>query len=96
MTAMDRRPNSFEMSTEDQYRIARLYEEVSSRLEEMALIGARVTGIPLTPDTVRKFAPHAGADFTYDVDIEIICGPTACGCMYRDASGNWAWAYPCA
>jgi hypothetical protein len=96
MTATDDRPDSYPMTAEDQYRVTRLYEEISSRVEELALIGARVTGIPLTPDTVRKFAPSKTAAEIYDVDVEIICGPTACGCMYRDANGHWQWQYPCA
>ena len=48
MTPTDDRPNSFATNAEDQYRIARRYEEISSRLEEIALIGARVTGTTLT------------------------------------------------
>ena len=98
MTQTDDRPNSYAMSAEDQYRIARLYEEISSRLEEMALIGARVTGTKLSRDTVRKFLPNAPThDRIYDVDVEIICGPSGvCGCIYRDADGVWRWAYPCA
>ena len=95
MTPTDDRPNSFTMSAEDQYRIARLYEEISSRLEEIALIGARVTGTALTRETVRKFVPNAPTH-GYDVDVEIICGPTdVCGCIYRDAAGVWRWSYPC-
>lgn len=96
MSPMDDRPNSYAMNAEDQYRITRLYEEISSRLEEIALIGARVTGAAVTGDTVRKFAPNPSAH-GYDVDIEIVCGPSGvCGCIYRDANGQWQWQYPCA
>lgn len=96
MTPTDDRPNSYAMSEEDQYRVARLYEEISSRLEEIALIGARVTGTELTSDSVRKFAPSSSRFLSYDVDVEIVCGPTSCACIYRDANGQWAWQNPCA
>jgi hypothetical protein len=66
-------PSGGVMSAEDQYRIARLYEEVQGRLEEMALIGARVMGIELPPGTVRKFQPVELANESYMVDVEIIC-----------------------
>ena len=98
MTPTDDRPNSFATNAEDQYRIARLYEEISSRLEEIALIGARVTGTTLTRDALRKFAPNPPTThYVDDVDVEIVCGPTGtCGCIYRDADGIWRWQYPCA
>jgi hypothetical protein len=35
-------PTTYEMSPEDQCRVARLYEEIAERLEELALIGARL------------------------------------------------------
>ncbi|WP_156749994.1 hypothetical protein [Mycobacterium sp. E2479] len=97
MTQTDDRPNSYAMNAEDQYRIERLYEETRSRLEEIALIGARVTGTALTGDIVRKFAPVAKTHSAPDVDVEIICGPSGtCGCIYRDDNGQWRWQYPCA
>jgi hypothetical protein len=81
-------------SSEDQYRVARLYEEVRGRLEELAMITARAAEIKLTDDTVRKFAPNRSAQNTYDVDIEIVCSPTgSCICIFRDASGQWTWEY---
>ena len=93
-------PNAHDMSQEDQYRIARLYEEVRGRLEEMALIGARVAGFTLTDDMERKFLPRPPShDFsTYDVDVEIVCPPPdvgPCACIYRKADGTWGWEQPC-
>jgi hypothetical protein len=93
------RPNSYEMHEEDQYRVARLYEEIRSRLEELALIGARVGGFTLTDEMVRKFVPQPSPEFEiYDVDVEIVCPPPdvgPCGCIYRDATGVWRWEQPC-
>jgi len=45
-------------------RLNRLTEEVQGRLEEMALICARVAGIKLDPNAVRKFVPRNPADHT--------------------------------
>lgn len=89
--------NAHDMSPEDQYRIARLYEEVRGRLEEMAMIGARVAGFTLTDGMTRKFEPRP-ASHGYDVDIEIVCPPPdvgPCACIYRKADGTWGWEQPC-
>lgn len=51
-------PKRYEFSPEDRYRVSRLTEEIQGRLEELAKIGARVSGIRLTPDMVRKYAPQ--------------------------------------
>lgn len=95
-------PKTYEMSPEDQYRVARLYEEIAGRLEELALIGARVVGFTLTDDVVRKFTPLDVSSPTFDrpyiVDVEIVCPPRGvgpCACMYRRADGTWAWESPC-
>jgi hypothetical protein len=52
------RQTAREFSPEDRYRVSRLTEEIQGRLEELAEIGARVSGIRLTPDMVRKYAPQ--------------------------------------
>lgn len=91
-------PNAHDMSPEDQYRIARLYEEVCGRLEEMAMIGARVAGFTLTGDMTRKFAPRPLSTHGYDVDVEIVCPPPdvgPCACIYRKADGTWGSEQPC-
>jgi hypothetical protein len=98
--AYEHPPSSGVFSHEDQYRIARLHEEVSGRLEEMALIVARVAGFKLTPDAVRKFQPteRARESDSYDVDVEIVCPPPdvgPCACIYRKADGTWGWEQPC-
>jgi len=86
------------MVEEDQYRIARLYEEIRERLEEMAKIGARVAGFTLTDDMDIKFVPRPPSQDSYDVDVEIVCPPEGvgpCACIYRKADGTWGWEQPC-
>ena len=89
-----------DLSPEDQYRISRLYEEIRSRLLEIALIGSRVMNFELTSDMVLKFEPahEAAQDRSYDVDVEIICPPPelgACACIYRGEDGQWHYERPC-
>lgn len=50
--------NRYEMTPEDTQRMARLSEEVRSRLLEMALITARTAGLDLGANAVIKFVPH--------------------------------------
>jgi hypothetical protein len=94
--------NAYDMTPEDQYRVARLYEEICGRLEELAMIGARVAGFSLSEGTVRKFAPLEVSgellDAGYDVDVEVVCPPEGvgpCACIYRKADGTWGWEQPC-
>lgn len=86
------------MSPEDQYRISRLYEEIRARLLEMAMIGARATGLAITDDMVIKFDPNheAAKQRAYEVDVEIICpGFGPCACIYRGTDGQWHWEREC-
>ena len=75
------------LSSPDRERMSQLYEEVAGRLKEMALITARVLGIPpdatqgvrLTPtDTGPK---DSSAQFRY----AIVCGTDSCGCYDYEA-----------
>jgi hypothetical protein len=76
-------PTRVELRPDDRERMQRLAEEVRGRLEEMALITGRTLGIPVTRDSIRKFAP-AAADQPV---IEIVCAPNGpCGC-YVDPPG---------
>jgi hypothetical protein len=43
---------------DDAQRLTRLAEEVRGRLEEIALIAARIGGIELDPNSARKFNPR--------------------------------------
>jgi hypothetical protein len=83
---------------EDQYRINRLYEEIRGRLEELAMITSRASGIRLTDDTRRTFNPQPLSSDRYVVDVEIICPPPGlgdCACIYRRPDGVWDWERPC-
>jgi hypothetical protein len=42
---------------DDPQRLTRLGEEIRGRLQEMALIGARIAGIQLDPAATPRFAP---------------------------------------
>ena len=61
------------------------------------MIGARVAGFTLTDDMERKFLPRPPSPgMPYVVDIEIVCGPVSCACIYRKADGTWAGSSPAA
>jgi len=51
---------------EDTQRLTRLAEEVRGRLEEIAQIAARIGGIELDPNSVRKFAPRPTSETAED------------------------------
>jgi hypothetical protein len=77
-----------ELSTDDRARMRRLSEEVQGRLQEMALITSRALDLPIDSESVVKFAPQASKEFAEDgpIVIEILCGPSGCGC-YIDPPG---------
>ena len=99
-------PKRYELTPEDRYRVSRLSEEIAGRLEELARLTARVTGTPVTPDAVRKFAPiepQASATFSKDdlsaqpTYIEIVCAPegSECSCIVLMSDGNHFIERPC-
>ncbi|MFC0039699.1 hypothetical protein [Actinomadura rayongensis] len=51
------RGRAVQAGPEDAARLVRLREEIQGRLEELALIHARLVGRRLDPTTVRKFVP---------------------------------------
>jgi hypothetical protein len=84
-------PKRVQLATEDAVRMQRLYEEVSARLREMALIVGRTTGVQIGPDVIPKFAPapqaRAGVFPTppgapVDLEIEIFDLPDGTHCCY--------------
>jgi hypothetical protein len=86
----------FELSAEDHKRMRRLSEEVRGRLEEMALITARVLGITLSADAVRKFAPAGPtAERAEVVHVEIIDNPDGTHGCYTEFSDGSAKCEPC-
>jgi hypothetical protein len=95
MTEVPESTNRYELSAEDRYRVSRLHEEIRARLEELAMIGARATGITLPSDAVRKYDPKPStleAEATY---IEVVCWEGGCGCIVLMSDGNHFWEYPC-
>ncbi|MEN3310263.1 MAG: hypothetical protein V7603_6465 [Micromonosporaceae bacterium] len=88
-------PKRIALTPDDRERMRRLSEEVRGRLQEMALITTRTLGIPLDKDTVVKFAPvttESQAELGAVTNIEIVCGPTGCGC-YVEPQG--ICEFPC-
>jgi hypothetical protein len=69
------------LTSEDQSRMRRLYEEVNARLEEMSLITARNIGLDLSNGKNLKFAqsPASSAAKSF-ATIVIVCTETGCGC----------------
>jgi hypothetical protein len=94
----DTKPQKYEFTPEDKSRVNRLVEEISGRLEELALISARSAGFALTGEAVRKFAPMAQKTFAAPYYIEIVCMPDGgpCGCIVLMDDGNHYFAMPCA
>jgi hypothetical protein len=82
------------LSVEDASRMARLYEEVTGRLEEMALIVARNLGLETRDQMQSMFVPagqpshqHGTTPNVEDVvfrGVRIVCSPTGCGCYDYD------------
>lgn len=96
--AHDTTPVRYELSAEDRYRISRLHEEIRGRLEEMAMIVARATGLTLTPHMVRKFDPRPSPLEASATDVEIICPPPelgACACVVLMDDGQHFAERPC-
>jgi hypothetical protein len=88
-------PKRYEFSP-DRYRVSRLTEEIQGRLEELAKIGARVSGIRLIPDMVRKYAPQETKLRSPGLYIEIICSPAGrCGCIVGYGDGHVWWEPDC-
>ena len=67
------------LSSEDRIRMARLYEEVFTRLEEMAMITTRALKVSARADFAVKFNPAErpeGCEFTA---VEIVACPDVLG-----------------
>ena len=87
--------NRFPLSTEDKARMARLFEEVEARLQEMGRIAARTVDLQASEEYTVKFQsrPRQGPDDgglppggvplpprPPTPDIEIICDRDGCYC----------------
>lgn len=84
---------SAHLSDEENARMARLYEEVSGRLEEMALITARVLHLDRDKlkvsfereEQTKEVILDAHTNVVKLKGVRIICGPDGCGCWDYDA-----------
>jgi hypothetical protein len=78
----ERAPKRVELARGDSERMRRLSEEVQGRLEEMAQITARVQGMKLDDQAVRKFVPRPerASDPSVITDVEIIDLPDGTNC----------------
>jgi hypothetical protein len=75
------------LSSEDRIRMTRLYEEVLTRLEEMAMITARTLKIHAGPGSTIKFNPIPEAADVDFASVEIVCLPDGFGCYdYREGA----------
>lgn len=83
------------LNDEDAARMRRLYEEISGRLEEMALVASRVLNRHLDGKTVRTLHPREHGNQKRDLQmqgIEFVYGPDgSCGVYDYDAGT----CYPC-
>jgi hypothetical protein len=93
MTEQNRKEKNFPLSSEDKARMARLFEEVESRLQEMGRIAARTANLDAAAKYQVKFLPRqqesnpdsGGGSGPGGVDIEIICDQHGCICYdYRE------------
>lgn len=91
-----RKTMQYYLAPEDAQRIKRLSDEVQERLEEIALIAARVADMTLEPNSVRKFvhqrmAPAEAADAPVIDWVEIFDPtpqhPEMCVVHYSDCHG---------
>jgi hypothetical protein len=75
------------LPSDDRMRMTRLYEEVSTRLEEMAMITARTLKMNATAGSVIRFNPleeDGGLEFGA---VEIVTSRQGHGCYdYRDGA----------
>lgn len=81
-------PKPVKLADDDKHRMARLYEEIEGRLEEMALIASRTVGLAIGKDAVTQFQREATeGEGPGGVDIEIVCTPEGCICYdYREGT----------
>jgi hypothetical protein len=68
------------LCSEDRMRMVRLYEEVQTRLDEMAMIVARTLGLQAGPTAQVKFSPRFADSEVTATAVEIVSTPRGCGC----------------
>ena len=75
------------LGAEDRHRMTRLYEEVLTRLEEMAMITARTLRMPAATEGKVLFHPVASRQSAGIHAVEVIRGSMGSGC-YDYAQGS--------
>ena len=68
------------LDADDRHRMTRLYEEVLTRLEEMAMITARVLGMPAGFNGEVLFKPMASGARDEFKAVEVLRGSQGSGC----------------
>ena len=82
------------LPSEDRIRMTRLYEEVFTRLEEMAMITARALKLDARADYAVKFNPMAEQEKREFAAVEIVSTLEGSGCYdYREGAcfGTMTW-----
>jgi hypothetical protein len=75
------------LSAEDRHRMTRLYEEVLTRLDEMAMITARTLGMCAPVESEVLFSPVFPGEIEAFRSVELIRWPQGSGCYdYRQGS----------
>jgi hypothetical protein len=75
------------LPSEDRIRMTRLYEEVLTRVEEMALITARTLRLDAGAGFTVKFNPVSESEDGGFVPVEIVRAPQGHGCYdYREGA----------
>ena len=77
---MPARKETVLLHAEDRHRMTRLYEEVLTRLEEMAMIAARTLGIDGREVSDIVFTPVASGETSEIRAVEVLRGPKVSGC----------------
>jgi hypothetical protein len=84
------------LDAEDRHRMARLYEEVLTRLDEMAMITARTLGMSLLVAGDVLFSPILPGEAEAFEGVELIRGPQGSGFYDYDHGSCFAHRPPAA
>jgi hypothetical protein len=75
------------LNAEDRHRMTRLYEEVLTRLDEMAMITARTLGMSVAVESHVLFSPVFPGEIEAFRGVELVRWPQGSGCYdYRQGS----------
>jgi hypothetical protein len=68
------------LNADDRHRMTRLYEEVLTRLDEMAMITARTLGRPAAVESEVLFSPVLPGEIETFRGVELVRWPQGSGC----------------